>query len=56
MNLIETHILPAMATRLAGTDDMSAETLSTIRSCDIPAPETEIQRNMRRAPRMGFVG
>lgn len=56
VNLIESHILPAMAARLADTDDCTPEVLSTIRSSDIPAPEVEVQRSAPARVRMGFVG
>lgn len=56
VNLIESHILPAMAARLADTDECTPEVLSTIRSSDIPAPEVEVQRSAPARVRMGFVG
>ncbi len=37
-NLIQTGILPAMADRLSGKNDITIEDLITVEACDIPSP------------------
>lgn len=51
MNIIQTGVLPAMATRIAGIEHPSMEELSLIRTADIPAPT---HTNIRKKMAVGF--
>lgn len=53
INIIQTGILPAMATRIAGIEHPTTDELSTIRTSDIPAP---VLANIRRRMTVGFAG
>lgn len=53
MNIIQTGIMPAMATRIADIEHPSMEELSLIRTADIPAPT---HTNIRRRMAVGFAG
>ncbi len=51
INLIQTEILPSMASRVASIDHPDTESLSLIRQCDIPKNKKLVQDNR---PKIGY--
>lgn len=51
INLIQTEILPSMASRVVGLINPNPENLSLIHSCDIPQPRNLVKNNR---PKIGY--
>lgn len=51
INLIQTEILPSMASRVVGLENPDTQSLSLIHSCDIPKPKNHDRRNR---PKIGY--
>lgn len=51
INMIQTEILPSMATRVIEAGNPDVETLSLIQSCDIPKPQKLVQAGR---PKIGY--